>query len=64
MRNVLISATTGFLALTVGSTAAFAASAPFCDKYAFKAVNAEERNLDDDCGYTGARWSFDMRRDS
>ena len=60
MRNALISTATIVLSLAIATTATFAASPQFCNKYASKAVNAEEVNLDDDCGLTGARWSFDF----
>ena len=59
MRNVFISATTTALAVIIASTSAFAASPNFCDHYASKAVHAEEKNIDEDCGFDGARWSFD-----
>ena len=60
MHKALISATTIVLTLAIATTATFAASPQFCAKYATKAINAEEANLDDGCGLTGARWSFDF----
>ena len=60
MRNTIISATTIVLTLTVATTATFAANPQFCANYASKALKAEAVNLDDGCGLTGARWSFDF----
>ena len=60
MRNTLITAATIVLTLAVATTSTFAANPYFCEKYASKAVNAESINLDDGCGLSGARWSFDF----
>lgn len=60
MRKTVITAATVALTLALATTATFAANPAFCANYAQKALKAETINLNDDCGLTGARWSFDF----
>lgn len=39
----------------------FAAGPEYCHRYASNAVQAQLRNIDYRCGFTGRRWSTDYR---
>jgi hypothetical protein len=60
MRNIIIASLAGLIATATFASSALAGNPYFCEQYAEKAVHAEQKNLWEGCGFTGARWSFDF----
>jgi hypothetical protein len=60
MRNTILTTVGVVLAASFIASAAQAASPAFCTSYATKALIAEQENLDEGCGFSGVRWSFDF----
>ena len=62
MRKLILTSIATLVVTATFASSAMAANPFFCQQYAQKAVWAEQKNLWEGCGFTGARWSLRFRR--